>query len=116
MVTGATTACSSAKTVPIPTTAAARPRSPGGRPGRLAQAGAEGRHDLGQPAVLEAAADGEDVLAASASYLPAPAAMRISLPDANPALYLTPALAITFPFNLTFGILRHHALARHVLA
>jgi len=44
------------------------------------------------------------VLAASASYIAAPAAIRVSLPDANPTLYLTAALAITFPFNLTLGI------------
>jgi uncharacterized protein len=44
------------------------------------------------------------VLAASASYIAAPAAIRLSLPDANPALSLTAALAVTFPFNLTLGI------------
>jgi hypothetical protein len=44
------------------------------------------------------------VLAASASYIAAPAAIRISLPDANPSLYLTASLAITFPFNITLGI------------
>jgi hypothetical protein len=44
------------------------------------------------------------VLAASASYIAAPAAMRLSLPEANPTLYLTSALAITFPFNVTVGI------------
>jgi uncharacterized protein len=44
------------------------------------------------------------VLAASASYIAAPAAIRVSLPEANPTLYLTAALAITFPFNLTLGI------------
>jgi hypothetical protein len=43
-------------------------------------------------------------LAASASYIAAPAAMRISLPEANPSLYLTASLGITFPFNLAFGI------------
>lgn len=43
-------------------------------------------------------------MSASASYIAAPAAVRISLPTANPALYLTSALVITFPFNLTFGI------------
>ncbi len=43
-------------------------------------------------------------LAASASYIAAPAAIRISLPEGNPAVYLTAALAITFPFNLVFGI------------
>ncbi len=44
------------------------------------------------------------VMAASASYIAAPAAVRIALPDANPALYLTAALGITFPFNLIAGI------------
>lgn len=53
------------------------------------------------------------VLAASASYIAAPAAMRLSLPDANPALSLTPALAITFPFNVTLGIPIYYAVARY---
>lgn len=44
------------------------------------------------------------VMAASASYIAAPAAVRIALPDANPALYLTAALGITFPFNIIVGI------------
>ncbi len=44
------------------------------------------------------------VLAASASYIAAPAAMRLSLPDANPTLYLTSSLAITFPFNIMIGL------------
>jgi hypothetical protein len=44
------------------------------------------------------------VLAASASYIAAPAAIRMSLPDANPTYSLTAALAITFPFNITLGI------------
>jgi uncharacterized protein len=43
-------------------------------------------------------------LAASASYIAAPAAMRIAVPKANPTLYLTAALGITFPFNLILGI------------
>jgi hypothetical protein len=43
-------------------------------------------------------------LAASASYIAAPAAMRQAVPEANPALSLTAALAITFPFNLVVGI------------
>ncbi len=55
------------------------------------------------------------VLAASASYIAAPAAMRLSLPEANPALYLTASLAITFPFNLTVGIPVYYAFARFVL-
>lgn len=52
------------------------------------------------------------VLSASASYIAAPAAVRVSLPDANPALYLTASLAITFPFNITVGIPLYLALAR----
>jgi len=43
-------------------------------------------------------------LAASASYIAAPAAVRIAIPEANPSLYLTAALGITFPFNLTVGL------------
>ena len=44
------------------------------------------------------------VLAASASYIAVPAAMRIAIPKANPSLYLPMALAITFPFNITLGL------------
>lgn len=43
-------------------------------------------------------------LAASGSYIAAPAAMRTAIPDANPALSLTAVLCITFPFNITLGI------------
>ncbi len=43
-------------------------------------------------------------LAASASYIAAPAAMRLALPEANPTLSLASSLAITFPFNVTLGI------------
>lgn len=43
-------------------------------------------------------------LAASASYIAAPTAMRIAVPDANAALSITAALAVTFPFNLVIGI------------
>jgi uncharacterized protein len=50
-------------------------------------------------------------LAASASYIAAPAAVRIALPQANPGLYLTSALGITFPFNLTLGIPLYYAFA-----
>jgi hypothetical protein len=55
------------------------------------------------------------VLAASASYIAAPAAMRLSLPEANPTLSLTSALAITFPFNVTLGIPLYYAAARWLL-
>lgn len=51
-------------------------------------------------------------LAASASYIAAPAAVRVALPQANPALYLTAPLAITFPFNVVLGIPIYHACAK----
>jgi uncharacterized protein len=51
------------------------------------------------------------VLAASASYIAAPAAVRIALPEANPGYYLTSSLAVTFPFNLTVGIPLYYAIA-----
>lgn len=44
------------------------------------------------------------VLCASASYIAAPAAVQIALPEANPSLSVTSSLAITFPFNLIIGI------------
>lgn len=44
------------------------------------------------------------VLCASASYIAAPAAVRASLPEANPGYYVTTSLGITFPFNLMIGI------------
>jgi hypothetical protein len=52
------------------------------------------------------------VLAASASYIAAPAAVRLALPEANPTLSLTAALGVTFPFNLTLGIPLCDVLAR----
>lgn len=51
------------------------------------------------------------VLAASASYIAVPAAMRVALPEANPSIYLTLSLGVTFPFNLTLGIPLYVALA-----
>ena len=50
-------------------------------------------------------------LYASASYIAAPAAMRIAVPEANPALSIGAALGITFPFNLLLGIPTYHWLA-----
>ncbi len=44
------------------------------------------------------------ILAASASYIAVPAAMKIAVPKANPGLYLPMALAITFPINITIGM------------
>ncbi len=51
------------------------------------------------------------VLGASASYIAVPAAMRVALPDANPTIYLTLSLGVTFPFNLTLGIPLYVAVA-----
>ena len=51
-------------------------------------------------------------MAASASYIAAPPAVRITLPEANPTYYLTSSLAITFPFNILFGIPIYFQLAR----
>ncbi len=54
------------------------------------------------------------VLAASASYIAAPAAMRISVPEANPALSLAASLGVTFPFNVTLGIPLYLEMARWI--
>lgn len=50
---------------------------------------------------------------ASASYIAAPAAVRTGLPEANPSLYLTASLGITFPLNLSIGIPLYLAAARY---
>ncbi|MEO1677618.1 MAG: sodium-dependent bicarbonate transport family permease [Pseudomonadota bacterium] len=54
------------------------------------------------------------VLSASASYIAVPAAMRVALPQANPSVYLTLSLGVTFPFNLTIGIPAYVAVAMAV--
>jgi len=54
-------------------------------------------------------------LAASASYIAAPATMRSAVPEANPALSLTAALAITFPFNILVGIPLYREAAEWLL-
>jgi uncharacterized protein len=51
-------------------------------------------------------------LAASASYIAAPTAMRIAVPQANAALSITAALGITFPLNVIFGIPLYLQLAK----
>ena len=51
-------------------------------------------------------------LAASASYIAAPAAMRSAVPQANPGLSLTCALGVTFPFNIIVGIPIYEHVAR----
>ena len=54
-------------------------------------------------------------MVSSASYIAAPAAVRIALPEANPTLYLTASLGITFPFNITIGIPIYYAFAEWLL-
>jgi uncharacterized protein len=62
--------------------------------------------------VASAAALG--ILAASASYIAVPAAMRLALPEADPGIYLSMSLGITFPFNIIFGISIFAAFARAI--
>jgi hypothetical protein len=52
------------------------------------------------------------VLAASASYIAVPAAMRMALPKADAGVYIPMSLAMTFPFNLVVGIPLYHAAAQ----
>jgi hypothetical protein len=51
-------------------------------------------------------------MAASASYIAAPPAVRMTLPEANPTYYLTASLAITFPFNIVLGIPIYYHVSR----
>lgn len=51
-------------------------------------------------------------VAASASYIDAPAAVRAALPQANPSIYLTSSLGITFPFNLVVGLPIYYEMAK----
>jgi uncharacterized protein len=53
-------------------------------------------------------------LAASASYIAAPTAMRMAVPQANAALSITAALGITFPFNIVLGIPLYIAMAQYL--
>ena len=52
------------------------------------------------------------VLVASASYIAVSAAMRLALPRAKAAIYIPMTLAITFPFNISFGIPLYYTLAK----
>lgn len=56
------------------------------------------------------------VLAASASYIAVPAALRLAIPEAKPALYLGLSLGVTFPFNILLGIPLYASVARSLLA
>ncbi len=53
------------------------------------------------------------ILAASASYIAVPAAMKISVPQSNPGLFLPMALALTFPVNITLGMPLYLLLVQH---
>lgn len=52
------------------------------------------------------------VLAASASYIAAPAALRLAIPKAEPALYIALSLGVTFPFNIILGIPLYSSVVR----
>ena len=52
------------------------------------------------------------ILSASASYIAVPAAMKISVPKANPGLFLPMALAVTFPVNITIGMPLYMAIVK----
>jgi hypothetical protein len=54
-------------------------------------------HDVGNRFIFA-------ILAASASYIAVPAAMRLAAPKADPGLYIPMALGVTFPFNITAGM------------
>jgi hypothetical protein len=54
------------------------------------------------------------VLCASASYIAVPAAMRMTVPEANPSLYVSMALALTFPFNIIIGIPFYLEIIKHL--
>ncbi|MGL5446490.1 MAG: sodium-dependent bicarbonate transport family permease [Rhabdaerophilum sp.] len=51
-------------------------------------------------------------ICASASYIDAPAACRAALPEANPGIYLTASLAVTFPFNMLIGLPLYYQFAK----
>jgi hypothetical protein len=54
------------------------------------------------------------ILAASASYIAVPAAMRLAVPEASPALSLAAVLGVTFPLNILAGIPLYHWLASQI--
>ncbi len=55
------------------------------------------------------------VLCASASYIAVPAAMRMTVPEANPSLYISTALGVTFPFNVVVGIPLYMSLIQRLV-
>lgn len=63
-------------------------------------------HDVGNRFIFA-------ILAASASYIAVPAAMRLAAPKADPGLYLPMALGVTFPFNITVGMPIYFLIITH---
>jgi hypothetical protein len=55
------------------------------------------------------------ILASSASYIAVPAALRLTVPKADPGYYIPMALAITFPFNIVVGIPLYYSLLHYVV-
>ncbi len=53
-------------------------------------------------------------IVSSASYIAAPPAVRLTLPEANPTLSITAALAITFPFNIALGVPIYYQMAQWI--
>lgn len=53
------------------------------------------------------------ILAASASYIAVPPAMRMAIPEANPSYYLTLSLGVTFPFNVIVGVPLYYEIAKN---
>jgi hypothetical protein len=53
------------------------------------------------------------ILAASASYIAVPAAMRLAAPKADPGIYIPMALGVTFPFNITVGMPLYYFIVQH---
>ena len=63
-------------------------------------------HEIGNRFILS-------ILAASASYIAVPAAMKIAVPNANPSIYLPMALAVSFPVNITIGMPIYFAIVQN---
>jgi hypothetical protein len=64
-------------------------------------------HDIGNRFIFA-------ILAASASYIAVPAAMRLAAPKADPGLYIPMALGITFPFNITIGMPLYYLIVQNL--
>lgn len=63
-------------------------------------------HDIGNRFIFA-------ILAASASYIAVPAAMRLAAPKADPGLFIPMALGLTFPFNITIGMPIYYEIIKH---